>query len=286
MSNDADKPSASVARPSTTSLDSGPILNPDQTTEYLPVVPHCLNCGTEIIGNFCHVCGQQAESLKVRLFPLLKELIGDWLGFDSVFWRTLKQLITRPGLLTEAHNMGQRVRYMAPTRLYLLVSIVFFFVYVNFDPIKPDDLLEQQLIQETLAESGTSYDLFIDRWDDRMQNSLVFGMFVVIPLLALGMKLFYIGSKRYVVEHFIFSTHYCTFFLLAWLPGSLFASQILYLIGTVGAVVYLFMALKRVYVQSVGWTLLKTTLVTFYFLILLFVYFFSAGGVALSMAGG
>jgi len=270
----------------TASLDSGPILNPDQTTEFLPVVSHCLNCGTEVMGNFCHVCGQQAEDIKVRIFPLLRELFGDWLGFDSVFWRTLKALIGSPGLLTEAFNAGQRARYLAPTRLYVLISIVFFFVYVNFDPIRPDQLLEPELIETTLSESGTPHDLFIDRWDAKMQNTLVFGMFAVIPLLAVGMKLFYIGSKRYLVEHFIFALHFSTLFLLSWAPASLFASELLYGIGTLGGFVYLYFALRRVYRQSIPMTLLKTFLLAGYFLTLLFVYIYAAAGAALSLAGG
>lgn len=263
-----------------------PVLNPDQTTEHLPVVTHCLNCGTEIVGNFCHVCGQQASEVKVHIIPLLRELIGDWLGFDSVFWRTLKALVLRPGMLTDAFNKGQRVRYLAPTRLYLLISIVFFFIYVNFDPIIPEQIFTPEEIQAELQEAGTSYDLFKDRWDDSMQNTLVFCMFIVIPLLAFGLKLFYIGSKRYLVEHFIFSLHFCAFFLLSWIPASLFASQVLYLVATFGLAIYLFLALRMVYRQSIPMTIIKTVLVYVYFLIVLLTYIFFSAGAALSLAAG
>ncbi len=265
---------------------SEPVLNPDQTTEHLPVVTHCLNCGTEIAGNFCHVCGQQASEVKVHIIPLLRELIGDWLGFDSVFWRTLKALIVRPGALTDAFNKGQRVRYLAPTRLYLLISIVFFFIYVNFDPIVPGQLFSADEIAAKLHETGTSEDLFNDRWDDTMQNTLVFCMFIVIPLLAFGLKLFYIRAHRYLVEHFIFALHFCTFFLLSWIPAALFASQILYIVATLALPIYLFVALRNAYQQSIPMTIIKTMLVYVYFLIVLFVYIFFSAGVAFSLAAG
>lgn len=261
-------------------------LNPDQTVEHLPVVTHCLNCGVEVVGNFCHVCGQQASEMKVRIIPLLRELTGDWLGFDSVFWKTLNALVRWPGVLTQAFNSGQRVRYLAPTRLYLLVSIVFFFIYVNFDPISPDQIFAQDEIQAELRESGTSYDLFRDRWDDTMRNTLVFCMFIVIPLLALGLKLFYIGTKRYLVEHLVFSLHFVAFFLLSWIPAALLANQILYLAATAGALVYLYTALRRVYRQSIPMTIIKTLLVYFFFLSILLLYIFFSAGAALSLAAG
>jgi hypothetical protein len=49
------------------------------------------------------------------------------LNWDSKFFATCALLLTRPWRLTNAFIRGQRARYVHPLRLYLLISIGFFF---------------------------------------------------------------------------------------------------------------------------------------------------------------
>jgi len=68
-------------------------LRPDR----LAGSPRCLNCGTELLGPFCHYCGQPDKNL-MRFFPvLIRELMEDFLDFDSRFMRTMKPLLFKPG---------------------------------------------------------------------------------------------------------------------------------------------------------------------------------------------
>ena len=256
------------------------ILNPSQVANYVPVVGTCLNCATPIAGNFCHNCGQEATDRNVQLLPLVKEIVGDYAGLDSIFLRTVKKLIRRPGELTAAYNRGERVRYLMPVRLYFLVSIIFFFVYANFDPIPPDVLYTDAQVSAALKESGTPRDLFDERWGQKVENTLVIGMLFVIPLFTLAMKLLYVGSKRYLVEHLIFSFHLFSFFYICWIPAALFANQILYGVGLLVLFVYLGFALRRVYRQGWGITILKTVLLSTY-LTGLFIFYI---GVVLALA--
>jgi hypothetical protein len=88
--------------------------------------PSCLNCGTELKGPFCYYCGQPDRNF-MRFFPaLLRELMSDFLEFDSRFVRTMKPLLFRPGKLTRDYLEGRRFRYTPPLRLYLFSSIAFF----------------------------------------------------------------------------------------------------------------------------------------------------------------
>jgi hypothetical protein len=98
-------------------------------------------------------------------------------------------------------------------------------------------------------------------------------MFLLLPLLALGMKLLYWRPKRYYVEHLLFLVHNHAFVFLAlalltllkMIPvvgdhlGFLEALVWLYLLW------YLFRAMRNVYQQSRGLTLLKYFAIGFFY---------------------
>src|SRR5210317_1201555 len=89
---------------------------------------NCMNCGTDLQGPFCHFCGQPDKNF-LRFFPvLLRELLEDFLDFDSRFMRTMKPLLFRPGKLTRDYLDGRRYRYTPPLRLYIFSSIACFFL--------------------------------------------------------------------------------------------------------------------------------------------------------------
>ena len=100
--------------------------------EFLPVEV-CLNCGTALGGQYCGSCGQRAASRLISIWELLRDAFGDLLELDSRLWRTLIQMMIRPGKLTRDYLEGRRARYMPPFRMYLVLSIVFFLV-AFFDP--------------------------------------------------------------------------------------------------------------------------------------------------------
>ena len=105
--------------------------------EQLPDHPNCLNCGTELRGQYCGKCGQRARGRLISLWELLQDAFGDLFELDSRLWQTLTPLLIRPGRLTRDYLEGKRARYMPPFRMYLVLSVVFF-VVAFFNP--QDDL--------------------------------------------------------------------------------------------------------------------------------------------------
>lgn len=95
-----------------------------------PESDSCLNCGYPLKENhaYCPECGQK----KTAQFLSLKILIGDFLSnyfaFDSKLGRSMHHFFLRPGYLTRRYNEGKRVRYVHPLRLYLVISVFFFFL--------------------------------------------------------------------------------------------------------------------------------------------------------------
>ena len=95
--------------------------------------PKCLNCGAQLVGQYCGQCGQRATSRFISIWELLRDAFGDMFELDSRLWRTLLPLLIRPGLLTKDYLEGRRARYMPPFRMYLVLSLLFF-VIAFFDP--------------------------------------------------------------------------------------------------------------------------------------------------------
>ncbi len=116
-----------------------------------------------------------------------------------------------------------------------------------------------------------------------MLDNLPAMMFLFLPLLALALKVLYVGSGRYYVEHLLFTVHYhAFFFLIVTLTIFVYASEELlhlpdWLLGIFTAVVvlyiqpvYLYKALRRVYRQGhiatfIRWALLSVAYIAAFF---------------------
>ena len=92
-----------------------------------PVLPsRCLNCDTELQGQWCHHCGQKARS-EVRHFgSVFTDILDTVFEYDNRIWRTLVPLYFKPGRLTRDYMAGKRARYVLPFRLFFVLSIVSF----------------------------------------------------------------------------------------------------------------------------------------------------------------
>ena len=78
-------------------------------------------------GPFCAQCGQHAIDYRRSFGRVFLDALDSFLNWDSKFFSTIGLLLVRPWRLTIDFLAGKRVRYVNPLRLYLLVSIIFFF---------------------------------------------------------------------------------------------------------------------------------------------------------------
>ena len=100
----------------------------------------CLNCGAELIGGFCHHCGQRAHVHR-SLSGFFDDLLHGVLHFEGKIWRTLPKLVGSPGELTRRYIDGERARFVSPIALFL------FSVFLMFALLS--------LARPALAPSGT-----------------------------------------------------------------------------------------------------------------------------------
>ena len=300
---------------------------------------HCLDCGADLTGEYCAACGQRARVRNISMRELAHDVVEEVFDFDSRLWRSILPLLLRPGFMTRDYLAGHRTRYVAPLRLYLMLSVAFFVLAAvtghgldltvdekdlravakqDLDPEVAARLAdaiqrradhEQGIVQETSAcqEIEISGDFVglvhlrdrIVRACEKVSadsgasleaaavDNVPVMMVVLIPLLALIMKLLYPLSRRYYVEHLLFVVHFHAFgFLIltilmvvqaigstvTWLESP---ARWLSVAGLAYLAVYLYIAMRTVYNQS-------RTVTSFKYLLLFCGYFACLG---LSLVG-
>lgn len=116
---------------------------------------NCLNCNAEVMGTYCHVCGQENVEPKESALYLVRHFFEDITHFDGKFFTSLKYLITRPGFLSREYMNGRRASYLNPVRMYVFTSAIFFLIFFSVnhpEDRKMDDVLKVDINKKSLQE--------------------------------------------------------------------------------------------------------------------------------------
>ena len=203
----------------------------------------CANCGAAFKepSAYCPECGQHQESWLRPFGDIVRELLGEWFDVDGRIARSLKALLIKPGLMTQDYLHGRRKHWSSPVRMYLLVSLLFFLVL--------------PLILPSAGVPEPGQETQVDNYSR--------AMFVLLPVFALLMKLFY--PKQYYTGHLVFSMHGFSAMFIAFgfmlAIESLADRHVAALIGQLAIFAYMLayslLALRRVYGESWSRTALK-----------------------------
>jgi len=114
---------------------------------------NCLNCNAEIIGKYCHICGQENIHPKETVWHLVNHFFQDITHFDGKFFSTVGLLIRKPGFLPAEYIAGRRASYLNPIRMYVFTSAVFFLIFFSFFPVNTKSFVNDLTIDgRTAAE--------------------------------------------------------------------------------------------------------------------------------------
>ena len=94
------------------------------------------NCAEPLSGQFCHRCGQSVHNPIRHAGHALEEVFESFWHLDGRIFRTLRDLPV-PARVACDYLAGHRARYIAPLRLFVILSLLTFFVgqmTVDFDP--------------------------------------------------------------------------------------------------------------------------------------------------------
>ncbi len=112
-----------------------------------------------------------------------------------------------------------------------------------------------------------------DKFIQTIIGNLIWMILLLMPTIALMLKLYYVRHGFYFVEHLVFSFHFNAFaFLLVGLTTLICEGNTkIFVAANFIAAIFLFFAMKKFYQQSIGKTFLKWLLLLFtYFMIILF----------------
>jgi hypothetical protein len=90
-----------------------------------------------------------------------------------------------------------------------------------------------------------------------MEENAPKGVFLMMPLFAFFLKVLYFRQKRYFVEHFVFALHVHSLTFVLSTVGMLFQFPMLLVTLGLWQLVYVFVAMKRVYGQGIVRTFTK-----------------------------
>lgn len=250
----------------------------------------CANCGEALGGRYCSRCGERklaGEDYSLRRF--LFEAFNVLTNFESNVFRSFDALLLRPGRLTVEYFRGRRKPYLKPLQLFVFCNVIFFFAqsYTGINSLTtrlhvhlnnlPYSGLARRMVDAKLGERNITYDQYRPRFDAAIEGQAKTLVIVMVPLFALVTQALYWRSRRYYVEHLIFSLHFYAFLLLliaalhlgvsvVWRARHVLPPNLLsvvksddfgtfLLLAICGA--YLFVALRRTYGQSKIWTAIK-----------------------------
>lgn len=247
---------------------------PAEMTETVKDAERCLNCGAELMGEYCSGCGQKRldpQDLSVKRFGghLVDELTD--LQSNKIL-RTFSTLLFKPGFLTSEYLAGRKKRYITPVRLYLTFSAIYFlFAWGTLSDVRgggAERLSRSSVVVAMAQRKGMDAHILADRIQQRAEKAAGVLRFGSVLVSGLFLSLLYLPRRKYYVEHLIFSFHYYSFDFccksifallyvgiaaLGWkLPGMVL--NFFYPI----ALIYLVFALRKVYQEKWPWTLLKS----------------------------
>jgi len=225
----------------------------------------------EVSGKYCSNCGEvlKTDDLSVNYF--LKDAFHEIADVDSKFIRTIKYLMTRPGFLTLELLRGKRNVYIKPFRLYATLVVAHFLVFATFKsgdiftierfPALKFSPLLQHAINEGQASSLRPPAEFAALMDQKVKDNLEIFMYLVVFFAAGILYLLYQSFQRFYVQHLHFIFHAFSFALarnILVIPLLMLDYVTLTIVLViVSQIVYVFLALKKVYPQRTAITLLK-----------------------------
>ena len=142
----------------------------------------CLNCNHVVENRFCPNCGQENTETRKTFHHLFVHFFEDLTHYENAFWKTIRNLITRPGALTKVYLSGKRMSYLAPVRLYIFISFVTFFLFAILPAGEGNDNTQVNLKTpskglnyswQNQKEPTTPVDSI--ELDKRVSNSKIFG---------------------------------------------------------------------------------------------------------------
>jgi len=165
---------------------------------------NCLNCGTPLVGEFCHACGQRSSTALPTLLEFVTSGVAAVTDLDGRFWQSLRRLVVSPGALSVDFIEGRRASVLHPVQLFLTVAVA--------------AALPAMFVRGNLELGGFVYiaTAGVASAIGRQWAQLI-ALLIAAPVMAVALKALYWRRGRLLLEHLVVTTE---FFALVLLVGT------------------------------------------------------------------
>jgi hypothetical protein len=187
----------------------------------------CPTCHSTVSTPYCPACGESPPSARdLTLHGLFAQLFRAFSNIDSRLMRSVRCLVTRPGVLTVAYVQGQRMPYIGPLQLFLLANVLFFALQARTNtPIVSSALdshlhhqdwraVAQRLVSHRLETRQTTLALYAPLFDRAIVWHAKSCIIVMVLPFALLLPLLFARNRQPFVAHVVFALHFYGFLLL------------------------------------------------------------------------
>jgi hypothetical protein len=158
----------------------------------------CLNCGAELLGKYCSICGQKSDTQRISLRHFIfHDVLHGTLHLEKGMLFTAKQTLLRPGMAALDCISGKRVNYynifyfiLLLIGLNILLTHYYNEIAFRINPSRVITLRTNEAgmsIREIFSKYGKSF------------------IFALVPVTALNSFLLFKIKKLNYSEHFIIS---------------------------------------------------------------------------------
>jgi len=177
--------------------------------------------------HFCPHCGEKKLDAKSRsLGHILSDYIENMTSFDNKIWRSLRLLLFRPGAYEAKYHGGERVAYLKPISLFLIMN----FLFVVFSPITDFNvtLLDQLTLQpysgwiepihqqQFLPASGLSAEQYAAQYNQSVK--IISRSTIIIQAFLVFLVALVINHQRgfYPGDHLVYALNLHSWYM-AWI---------------------------------------------------------------------
>ena len=171
----------------------------------------CKSCGNQFSGLYCNLCGEKVVIASDRSFRKLMSNILVALTFaDNKVFKTLLNVVARPGWVSKEITEGRTIRFLKPISLFFVLNLIYFlFPLVQlFNASLKTQLstsyakLAQQLIAEKMVNLHIrDVNAFQLMYDEKTLGYAKMLVIIFAFIASLPMNLLYRSSKRFFSDH-------------------------------------------------------------------------------------
>lgn len=176
----------------------------------------CRNCGTQLAGEYCHVCGQKHVEGRLDTAAMFSQLFEALTESNSTIWQTLRKLTRNPGKVALQYINGGRAQYLNPIR-FLLVTFTIYFSLMLITGAQAD-IAGRMFLSASSDQASDFTQMMATYVTQVIATQMDIVVFFAIPLLALLVRWQYFRSGRNYAETFTFV---CFVFGLGYLYASI-----------------------------------------------------------------